>query len=405
MELNRQQMQLKNLNRVSVLNYIRRSKYTTKTALAEDSGLTFMAIQKIVEELISLGLVRQDAYQDGHVGRKAVTYTIDENYGYTVGLYINILKTRAAVMDLHSNVLSIRECDLCATDDDPAVLADKFINMLDAVIEASGVPRARILGVGIGAPGPLSRAEGRIFTPPYFTALRHMPLKKIISDKLGLPVLVHKDANAVTMGEYWHGAGVGRSSMIYVDADMGIGSGFIVDGRLYEGANFMAGELGHIIMDPNGPVCSCGGKGCLDTLASGLRILREFREAVAGRYSGCPDEITISQVLKAGGAKDPTAVAIINDAAHMMGLAISTLINIFDPEVIVIGGILVELYEPYFNIVKETTLLRKFSGRRENDIIPAMLHNLAGVMGAGEMVADLFFGNLVNEVFARSNED
>jgi predicted NBD/HSP70 family sugar kinase len=409
MENNRQQqMQLKNLNRISVLNYIRRNKFTTKTALADDSGLTFMAIQKIREELTALGLVRQDAYQDGHVGRRAITYTIDENYGYTVGLHVNIYKTRAAVMNLHGEILALKEVDMGETDEDPAVLVDMFASMVESVMETSGLDRHRILGLGIGAPGPINKPEGRILSPPNFTAIRHMPLRQILHERLAMTVLLHRDTNAVAMGEYWHGAGTGYSNMVYIDADMGIGSGLIIDGRLHEGANYYAGQFGHITLDPNGPVCNCGGKGCLDAMASGVSVVREFQRRLLeksdhplARRGG----MTILDVLQAGAANDMTAVSIINEAAHNVGLALGTLINIFDPELIVVGGILVSRYAPFFEIVKETTMLRNFSGMRENIILPTSMADRAGVIGAGELVADHFFRTLINDVLAKNNTD
>lgn len=403
---NQRPMQLKNVNRISVLNYIRRNRFTTKAALASESGLTFMAIQKIMEELMALGLVRQDALQGGYVGRKAVTYTIDENYGYTIGLHINMFKTRAAVMNLHGEIIAYHSIDMSSIQQDPTVLIEALVEAVNKVIEDSGVDRQKLLGVGVGAPGPINIQEGRILSPPNLTVLRYLPLKKILEDRLGLSVLLHKDTNAIAMGEYWRGAGADHSNMVYIDADIGIGSGLILGGEMHEGANSIAGEFGHITLDIHGPLCNCGNHGCLEALGSGISILKVLDQKLAER----PEhplrknrrELSIQQVLDAGNGGDPLAASVLNDAAYFMGMAVGNLINILDPEVIILGGILALEYVPYFEIVKGTVQQKALAVIRENLIVPTVNAFRAGVIGAGEIVADNFFTTLVYEVLSKN---
>jgi predicted NBD/HSP70 family sugar kinase len=321
-------MLLKNVNRISVLNYIRRHRFTTKAAIASESGLTFMAIQKIMEELMALGLVRQDAYRGGYVGRRALTYTIDENYGYTLGLHINMFETRAALLNLHGEILSHRSLNMEGRKDD----ITEFIDMITAMVQDLAVQRpasAKLLGLGIGAPGPINSAEGRVMSPPNLKMLRYLPLRRIMQETLNMPVLLYKDTNAIAMGEYWRGAGIGYANMVYIDADMGIGSGLILNGILHEGANSVAGEFGHITIDPHGPLCNCGSQGCLEAMGSGFAILREFKQqAVKNRNHPLPaalDEITIEHILNAGAAGEPLAVSILNDAANHMETPLGTL--------------------------------------------------------------------------------
>jgi predicted NBD/HSP70 family sugar kinase len=235
--------------------------------------------------------------------------------------------------------------------------------------------------------------------------LRYLPLRQIMEQKIGLPVLLHKDTNAIAMGEYWHGAGASYVDMVYIDADMGIGSGLILNGVLHEGANSIAGEFGHITIDPQGPLCNCGNQGCLEAMGSGISILKEFKRRLMEK-PGHPltvsaENLTIQQVLNAGGSGDTLAVSILNEAAYNMGSAIGNLINILDPEIIIVGGILTLQYEPYFNIVKETTLHKRLAGARENLIVPTDNADHAGMIGAGDLVADHFFSTLVNAVLAK----
>ncbi|GHT59350.1 serine/threonine protein kinase [Spirochaetia bacterium] len=398
-------MVLKNINRLSILNYIRRHKFTTKAAIATESGLTFMAIQKIIEELLAHGLVRQDAYEGGRLGRKALTYTIDENYGYTIGLHINMFETRVGLLNLNGEILLHKSLNMTGLSEDSSVFIDSITTMVNALITEKGIDKSKLLGLGIGVPGPVNTAEGRIMSPPNMKMLRYMPLRQIMEQKTGLPVLLHKDTNAIAMGEYWRGVGASYSDMVYIDADMGIGSGLILSGVLHEGANSIAGEFGHITIDPHGPLCNCGSQGCLEAMGSGISILKEFKSRLAERpghpLASCAETLTIQQVLNAGASGDPLAVSILNEAAYNMGSAIRNLINILDPEIIILGGILTLQYEPYFTIVKETTLHKRLAGSRENLLVPTTNADHAGMIGAGELVADHFFSTLVNEILLK----
>ncbi|MDL2294186.1 ROK family protein [Ruminococcaceae bacterium OttesenSCG-928-D13] len=397
-------MQLKNASRLSVLDQIRRSGTATKAALAAESGLSFMAIQKIMEELTGRGLVRQHAWQAGHVGRKAVIYTIDEHYGYTVGLHVNMFKTRAAVMDLHGEIVAYRSAGMEELPADPAGLIEALAEMVRQVLAESKVPRKRLLGLGVGVPGPVDTEAGRVLSPPNLPALRYMPLGKIMADKLGLPVLLAKDTNAIAMGEYWRGAGAGYGSVVYVDADMGIGSGMILNGGVHEGANAIAGEFGHIVIDPHGPLCNCGSRGCLEAMGSGIAILRRISAELAGTghpLAGDSARLTLQQVLAAGSGGDARVVPVLNDAAHLMGLAIGNIINILDPEVIILGGALVLEYPPYFGVVQQAAATKRLPGAGENRIVRSGRAWRAGVIGAGEIVASHFFSHLVGEVLQK----
>lgn len=395
-------LQLKNGNRISILNYIRYNRSITKAELAQTSGLTFMAIQKIIGDLVTAGLVREDNIKSGSSGRKSVHYTIDENYGYTLGLHINIFKTSLAVMNLHGSILAYKELDMesipLRTDDFVDVVAKE----IEKAIEQSGVERKKIIGLGIAAPGPVAPQEGTILSPPNLPFLKYLPICQIMEDRLKMDVLLCKDTNAMAMGEYWRGAGEGQEELIYVDADMGIGSGLIMMNRLQEGANHVAGEFGHITVDPEGPLCNCGNRGCLEAVSSGLAILKEAKKKLTDKPShplyAKREHLQIHDLLKAGVKGDTMAITILNRSAYKLGEAIATLINILDPAMIIMGGILVREYEPYLNIIRETALQRRLPGMRENHIVKGKCGQQAGVIGSGELVANHLFYNLINNV-------
>ena len=399
------QIQLKNYSRISLLNYIRRNNQVTKARLASVTGLTFMAVKKILEELIKLNLVREYSYQNGGVGRRAVTYTVNENYAYTVGLHINVFRTSAAVMDLQGKILE-KETAEAAQASSQAELVEQISSLVERVIEKSGVCREKLLGLGVGAPGPVNSQEGVVLSPPNFPLLRYLPLKHILEERLRLPVFLQKDTNAIAMGEYWRGAGAGCSDMVYIEADMGIGSSFILNGATYEGANYIAGEFGHITLDLNGPVCNCGGRGCLEAVGSGLALLRQMKEQLA-ELPGHPlyekrAGLTIEDLMEMARKNDPLTISTLNKAAFYMGAAVSNLINILDPQLIILGGILTMEYPQYYRVVRDATLSKRVQGTRENVIVQSALGGRAGVIGAGEIVANNFYTTLVNQVLTNS---
>lgn len=403
------QSQLKNINRVYVLNYVRRNQNSTKAELAQATGLSVMTIQKIVEELEELNLLREDSYQSGGVGRRAVVYTIDENYAYTIGLHINVFTTTAGIMNFKGDILHKEEFTTSDLVDSPTAITQALVGLLNRTIENSGIAKENIIGIGVGAPGPLDSNEGTFWAPPNFKSLHYLPLKKILEEQIKLPVHLHKDTNVMAMAEYWHGKGLNKNQLFYIDADLGIGSGLVLDGMIYSGANSIAGEFGHITINPNGPRCNCGNYGCLEAMASGISIVRDCKEKLENLpehtlYSR-RETLQINEVIEYANHGDPLFVSVLNDAANYMGIAVAGLINVFDPDLIVFGGILMREYAPYFSIVKNTVLSRQLQGVRSNPMIPSVTGDEVGIIGAGETVVNYFFAQLNDSVFEKEEKE
>lgn len=406
------QIHLKNFNRIALLNYIRRHGSATKTSLSEVTGLTFMAIKNILEELMALQLIRQDDYSSSATGHKSATYRINENYGYTVGLHINVYETRAAVMNLNGEILARKKHRDPAVHSDQKRFIDSIADLVNQTIEESGVPREQLIGLGVAVPGPVNPEAGMVLTPPNFPSLHYMPIGSVLQNKLRIPTLVEKDANAIALGEYWYGAGSNRpapnSNLVYIDADMGIGSGLIIGGELYRSSNFQAGEFGHITLDLNGPPCNCGNKGCLEAMGSALAIQKNIRAQLA-KYPEHPlypirNSFTISDVLQCAMDNDVLCISTLNQSADYMGKAINTLNNLLDPSCIVLGGMLTDEYKAYFDIVRNTISHKYFRADQQSVLVKAKLGKNSGVIGAGELVAENFFTELVGDVFFKKEQ-
>ena len=397
------QVQLKNFNRRTVLGYIRRNGTATKAGLASVTGLTFMAIKKILAELQELNLIRDGQMESGGMGRKAVSYVINENYRYTIGIHINKFITGIALLNLRGQILAIERYSMDKEFENQNDFVTMLAEAVNRVIEKSGVKRDDILGIGVGAPGPLDCESGVILTPPNMPMLDYLPLKETLEGRTGFPVFLNKDTNVIAFAEYWYRNNRDCSNLAYVEVDMGIGSGIIIDGKLNVGANCIAGEFGHITIDLNGPLCNCGNRGCLEAMSSGIAVLRMLGEQLENQKDHPlyhkRNSLTIEDLFEMTDKKDLLTISILNSSAFYVGVAVSNLINTFDPEMIILGGILIQKYPMYFNIVQDVANQRKVKGAKENFMAVSVLRENAGVIGAGEIVTDHFFNQFVNEVF------
>ncbi len=252
-------------------------------------------------------------------------------------------KVRALIAGLDGNE---RGFDLRPSETErglESVLA-RMRETLEGAVRQAGVAATELRAVGIASPGAIDVHRGVVSEAPQLAGWRDVPLVRIMSDRLGLPVYIENDASAAALGEHRFGAGRGSRHMLYITVSTGIGGGIIIDGELYEGASGSAGELGHIVIDVDGPPCGCGSRGCLESLASGTAIGRRGREMVAAgeapvlaRLAG-EDEVTAEHVKQAGDAGETSALELFREAGRYFGIALGGFVNIFNPEVIVVGG-------------------------------------------------------------------
>lgn len=257
-------------------------------------------------------------------------------------------------------------------------------------IAATGSTRKHILGVGIGSPGPLDRERGIvIFTPNL--GWRDFPLRDRVQEGLGLPCTLDNDANCATLGEWWLGAGKGAQQVVGLTIGTGIGGGLILDGRLYHGTSDVAGELGHTTIDANGRRCKCGNYGCLEAYASGTAIAERAREAlVGGEPSAMPamvggdlSRLTAATVYAAAKEEDRLAVEVVRETARFLGIGVANLLNIFNPEVVVLAGGVTQAGDALFEPMRAEVRRRAFRPAVEAcRIVPGELDGTAGVIGA-----------------------
>jgi len=251
-------------------------------------------------------------------------------------------------------------------------------------------PSGVLLGVGVGAPGPLDTRTGVIFLTPNLGWV-NMPLRQRMADLLGLPTTLDNDANCAVFGEWWRGAARGSKHAIGFTIGTGIGGGIIVDGRLYHGATDCAGEFGHMTLDPEGRRCKCGNYGCLEAYASGPAIaLRTVEALESGAESrilelvgGDFSRVTAQTVYDAAHQGDDLALEVVRDTARYLGAGVANMINVFNPEVVVICGGVTLAGERLFAPLRQEVARRAFKPAVQHcRIVPGELTGTAGVYGA-----------------------
>jgi len=280
----------------------------------------------------------------------------------------------------------------------PDAVIGRIIQLAKGVIAATrrDDPQADILGVGIGSPGPLDRQRGVvIFTPNL--RWKNMPLRDRIGSALELPAALDNDANCAMLGEHWVGAAKGARNAVCFTIGTGIGGGIVIGGELVHGASDAAAEIGHITIEVNGRRCGCGNDGCLEAYASGPAIARRAVEAIeAGAVSGIPalaggdlSQITAQTVFEAVAAGDALAYELVRDTARYLGVGIANLLNILNPEVVVVCGGVTRAGDHLFTPLRREVARRAFKPAVDAcRILPGALEGKAGVVGAAKAWLD-----------------
>ena len=308
-------------------------------------------------------------------------------------------KILAAVVNAEGDILGTAKIPTKA-DKGAAVVIDRIASCIQKAVDKSRVARASIQAVGIGAPGPLDPGTGIVLFAPNL-GWTDVPLKTELENRVGLPTFVDNDVNVGTLGEHAFGAGKGISTLVGIFVGTGIGGGIIMDGELFHGASQTAGEIGHIIVKAGGPRCGCGTRGCLEALASRTAITRQLQKAIVkkGKKSILPELtggdlklIRSGALAKALRSNDKLTMKVFKKATKYLGVGIASIVNFLNPEMIVLGGGVVEALDDSFlddiaAVVADYSLPNTLSGVR---IVKAQLGDDAGILGAAALARQRF---------------
>jgi len=240
-----------------------------------------------------------------------------------------------------------------------------------------------VAAAGVGAPGVIQMDGGIVVKSPNFPDWNNLPLKEELEKALNMPVFIENDANAAALGEQWLGAGHDINSMILLTLGTGVGGGIVLNKQIWQGADGMAGEIGHMTLIPDGRLCGCGNTGCLEMYASARGIVQSYREAINSSGSIMTADLSSEQIYQAARDGETVACKVMKDMGRMLGIGIANLINIFNPQMIVLGGGVKDAWQLFIDAMQEEVMRRAFKVPAERTkIVPSLLGDDAGMVGA-----------------------
>ncbi|MFE6283327.1 ROK family transcriptional regulator [Streptomyces sp. NPDC057877] len=334
-------------NQAVVLDQIQRSDGISRVEIAAHTGLTPQTVSGIVRRLINQGIVREEgSSRASGSGKPRTGLRVNAAARSAVGLHFDAAQLACAVLDLLGRPLVIRRRPTPPGSDATQVVA-AMAELTDAALTEADVPRDRVLGLGLATPGPLDQELGMVAAPPSLAHLDRIPLQHMLAEATGMPVTLDNDATAAAIGERWSGAGRGVANFAYFFFGTGIGGGLILNHQVYRGGSLNAGEFGHLSVRPDGPECYCGNRGCLEMFASPSAIVGQTRRRLAGQpgssslsqtFAEDPASVDHAAIRRAAAAGDPVAVAVIDEAAAQVATVASSVANLLDVDLIVLGG-------------------------------------------------------------------
>lgn len=333
---------IRDINRNLIVNLIKSRAPVSRSELARLSGLSPAAISGITADLIATGLVEESGEGASRGGRRPVLLRLNHRAGFVVGVKLMEEAITSAVTDLDAQVQHHQVTPLSWEEEHaPQKVLPALIQAIEETVQASGVDGERVLGIGIGMAGVVDGEAGICRYSPFFH-WRDVQIAEPIAAHFNLPVYLENDVNTLTIAEKWFGYGHDVEHFAVVTVGRGVGAGLVVNGQLYHGAFGGAGEFGHIPLLPDGPQCDCGKSGCLEALASDAAVLRQAREGLA-REAGTQlarqgEALTIEDVVAAAEAGDSFARSLLTNAGHWLGVGIATLINLLNPQLVIVGG-------------------------------------------------------------------
>jgi glucokinase len=318
---------------------------------------------------------------------------------YVVGIDIGGTKLATVVADKTGHILGkVRKPTFAEKGPEYAIRL--LFDMVREVVNLAGLEQASISAIGVSCGGPLDTKTGIVYSPPNLPGWDALPLKARLESEFQVPVMIENDANASALAEFRFGGGRGYNAVLYMTMSTGIGGGIVIDGQVYHGANDSAGEVGHQILLPNGPRCGCGKQGCLEALCSGPAIARRAQAAIQKQLEdekastalltladGRIEDVKSEHVLAAARMGDALALELVQETAYYMGWGIANLVNILNPDIVLLGTIAVAAGDLLLDPIRETVL--KFAMTRPAEavnIAPAQLGDALGDLAAVALV-------------------
>lgn len=382
---------LRRHNRAVVLELVRTHGPISRAELARVGSLSMPAVMDIVGALVAEGLVKETGIGPSSGGRRPILLELVAQAYCAIGLELGAETLTAVVTDLHAAVKGRLEVvsELAAG---PDALLTQLKDVLTTLLAQHRAQFGGVLGIGLALPAPVLSSRSRSFSPSRYPDWGALQIGDLVAAEFGVPVLVDNDAKAAALGELLFGAGRNARTMFYVMAARGIGGAAIVSGDLYRGWDGGAGELGHTLIDLDGPPCACGNAGCLEAFVGSDAIVQRAVRALklagrAGLSGEHLDRLTADDVITAGLVGDRLAQTVLRETGSFLGIGIANMINLLNPELVVLGGPTMRAGGLILDPAREMMQQRALAGMGEGvPLVVGALGQNAGAIGAAALV-------------------
>lgn len=381
-----------------VLDSVRLAGSRSRSQIVERTGLSRAVVAQRTGELLDLGILAESGSAPSTGGRRARRLRLHREAGQLLTADLGATSIDVAATDLDGTILRHRSepADVAAGPETILGRVEDLFQSVRADLEGGA---GDLWGIGIGVPGPVEFSTGRPVSPPIMPGWDGYPIRERFEARLGAPVWVDNDVNIMAMGDWRRGVAAGHANVVWVKIGTGVGAGLISDGLPHRGAHGAAGDVGHIQVVDEGVVCRCGNIGCLEAIAGGAAIARDAEIAArSGRSRWLADALdregTLSARTVALGAThgDLACVELLQRSGRFLGQMLASVVNFFNPSLIVIGGGVAGAGNLLLATIRETVYRRSLPlATRDLQIVPSGLGELAGVTGAAAMVADELF--------------
>ncbi|MEU6500283.1 ROK family transcriptional regulator [Streptomyces californicus] len=377
METPGSQTSLHRANLERVVRAVRMAGSLTQAEIARSTGLSAATVSNIVRELKDGGTVEVTPTSAG--GRRARSVSLSGDAGIVIGVDFGHTHLRVAVGNLAHQVLA-EESEPLDVDASSAEGFDRAEVLVKRLIEATGIGPDKVIGIGLGVPGPIDVESGTLGSTSILPGWTGINPSEELSGRLGVPVYVDNDANLGALGELVWGSGRGVKDLAYIKVASGVGAGLVIDGTIYRGPGGTAGEIGHITLDESGPVCRCGNRGCLETFTAARYVLPLLQPSHG-------PGLTMERVVQLAREGDPGCRRVIGDVGRHIGSGVANLCNLLNPSRVVLGGSLAEAGELVLGPIRDSVSRYAIpSAARQLSVLPGALGGRAEVLGALALV-------------------
>ncbi|WP_029289698.1 ROK family transcriptional regulator [Cellulomonas sp. HZM] len=366
------QTSLREANRARIVNAVQQRGSLTQVELAGVTGLSPATVSNIVGELTASGVLNTSPTTRS--GRRALQVTLARNLGLVAGLHFGTRSLRVALADVAHRIVAEQRMPL-APDHRADAGLERAALMVQEMVASVDASMSEVLAVGVGVPAPIDVRTGRVAMRGVLRGWDGAAVPEVLGARLDVPVFVDNDANLGALAEVRLGAARGMQHVVYLRVSHGVGSGLVLDGKVFHGRGGAAGEVGHIAVDERGPVCRCGNRGCLETYVGAAALLDMLRASHG--------HLTLRDVITRAEAGDPGCRRVIWDAGRHLGVAAAGVCSLLDPQAVVVGGQLAEAGDLLLEPLRATVAERTFpSANGPVQVMVGELGSQAEVRGA-----------------------